>query len=513
MSAPLCKFFAQGRCAFGTACNLSHGTPAPSKPSDGYAKGNQEPAVPVNAGTSSASSGLPREKRIDPEDGELRTYSQIKRRYSGFYPDSEVERYWQEECLPVPEEESGAKAPPSLDSNSDLSALPAELVVQTFQDGWCVATLSSAVPLPAGEDLQRTVSQLLYGGRALGVALESVQKAVPGIECRVDLASLSATLVLPEQRFLEAGRSGSEGKEELKLDKKLREISNLRKRQCAGEALDKLQTDKLSKCRELFHQVAELKFRRAWSELGSALAQHMPRFQDGCSETEWLTAQSYGDASTASGGSTPLIYGGPEEVEPPLAVPGGASNLCRHFLMGRCTFGDSCRLSHGEPSGAPPRPPPRRPTRSAEPELAECGICFENVLKKGERFGMLEHCDHAFCLSCIRGWRREREQQDRHNLRLCPVCRNESFYVIPCDTLILDPDEKSRAIEQYKKEMGRIPCKLFDYGRGTCPFGTSCFYAHLNPDGTRHIPAPLKWMAGAEGKEVRGEVKLSDFFD
>ena len=147
-----------------------------------------------------------------------------------------------------------------------------------------------------------------------------------------------------------------------------------------------------------------------------------------------------------------------------------------------------------------------------DPEFSECGICFENVRRRGERFGMLENCDHAFCLSCIRGWRREREQ-DKQNLRLCPVCRNESFYVIPCDTIVLDPPEKKRIIDQYKQEMGRIPCKLFDYGRGTCPFGTSCFYAHLNPDGTRYIPPPLKWLRGAEGSEVKSEVKLSDFFD
>ena len=28
-------------------------------------------------------------------------------------------------------------------------------------------------------------------------------------------------------------------------------------------------------------------------------------------------------------------------------------------------------------------------------------------------------------------------------------------------------------------------CKLFDYGKGSCAFGSSCFYAHLNPDGAR----------------------------
>ncbi|OLQ08681.1 putative E3 ubiquitin-protein ligase makorin-2 [Symbiodinium microadriaticum] len=162
------------------------------------------------------------------------------------------------------------------------------------------------------------------------------------------------------------------------------------------------------------------------------------------------------------------------------------ATICRHFLQGRC---DACRNLHTMPE-------PREPALPAVP------------VANGQ-----SRCDHAFCLSCIRGWRREREQQDKQNLRLCPVCRNESFYVIPTDHIILDPEEKREVIDSYKQEMGRIPCKLFDYGRGHCPFGTSCFYAHLNPDGTRYIPPPLKWMRGAEGSQVKSEVKISDFFD
>lgn len=147
---------------------------------------------------------------------------------------------------------------------------------------------------------------------------------------------------------------------------------------------------------------------------------------------------------------------------------------------------------------------------SYDPEDPECGICFESIRKKGERFGILESCDHAFCLTCIRSWRKQREQQDRQNLRLCPVCRNESYFVIPCDDIFLDPDEKHRVIEAYKNELGRIPCRAFDYGKGKCPFGTSCFYAHLNPDGTRYVPPALRWRCGADGNEVINEVKLSD---
>lgn len=41
----------------------------------------------------------------------------------------------------------------------------------------------------------------------------------------------------------------------------------------------------------------------------------------------------------------------------------------------------------------------------------------------------------------------------------------------------------------------------FAYGRGTCPFGSSCFYLHAYPDGTIAENA-LRKMAGEDG-EVR----------
>lgn len=41
--------------------------------------------------------------------------------------------------------------------------------------------------------------------------------------------------------------------------------------------------------------------------------------------------------------------------------------------------------------------------RSAD---VECAICLERVLgTRGRKFGLLESCDHAFCLACIRSWR------------------------------------------------------------------------------------------------------------
>jgi len=213
----------------------------------------------------------------------------------------------------------------------------------------------------------------------------------------------------------------------------------------------------------------------------------------------------------------------------------GKRAVCKFFLKGSCSFGDACRNLHvvdvaqldGDPCAAAEEAPaveaveaPASGSQGREEEElrrtrpgedAECGICFENVRSKDGRFGMLENCSCAFCLSCIRSWRKQKEQQDKVNLRMCPLCRNESFFVVPCDRLILDPQEKAKAIENYKRQMSLVPCVAFDYGRGKCPFGSSCFYAHLNPDGTRYNPAPVRKMVGLGGTQVIGEVKLSDF--
>ena len=44
-----------------------------------------------------------------------------------------------------------------------------------------------------------------------------------------------------------------------------------------------------------------------------------------------------------------------------------------------------------------------------------CGICLEVVMDKkgmGERpFGILENCNHCFCLRCIRMWRCQKQYE------------------------------------------------------------------------------------------------------
>ena len=65
--------------------------------------------------------------------------------------------------------------------------------------------------------------------------------------------------------------------------------------------------------------------------------------------------------------------------------------------------------------------------------------------------------------------------------------------------------------EQAKKG---IPCRLFNMGKGTCPFGSSCFYLHLNADGTPYVEPKHTIRLDADGNVGVGRAyKLNEFLD
>ena len=110
----------------------------------------------------------------------------------------------------------------------------------------------------------------------------------------------------------------------------------------------------------------------------------------------------------------------------------------------------------------------------------ECGICLEKTMVVGRRFGLLTSCTHAFCLECIRQWRHEDAQDGK---RMCPLCRTQSYFIIPSAVHVIDEARKAAVLEAYCANMREIPCKKFDQGRGVCPYGSSCFYMHRYADG------------------------------
>lgn len=89
--------------------------------------------------------------------------------------------------------------------------------------------------------------------------------------------------------------------------------------------------------------------------------------------------------------------------------------------------------------------------------VVHAGICLEKTVVMGRKFGLLQNCDHPFCLECIRklasrsrklqaffSWIRSKRRflltsgQWRGNtddfgtaVRHCPLCRVSSYVVIP----------------------------------------------------------------------------------
>ncbi|KAI9343634.1 hypothetical protein BDR26DRAFT_858447 [Obelidium mucronatum] len=140
----------------------------------------------------------------------------------------------------------------------------------------------------------------------------------------------------------------------------------------------------------------------------------------------------------------------------------------------------------------------------------DCVVCFERVLRKRDpRFGLLS-CEHCVCLECIRQWR---QNEGMDNSKACPICRQITHIIIPSSIWIVDPEGKEAALEAYKKRMHRIDCKHYNFGEGTCPFGTSCLYRHVRRDGTVDEGRVRFVVGGQEGEaKVMGSVQLFDFF-
>ena len=82
-----------------------------------------------------------------------------------------------------------------------------------------------------------------------------------------------------------------------------------------------------------------------------------------------------------------------------------------------------------------------------------CGICMDTICEKkpitSSRFGILEKCNHIFCLDCIRKWRGTKQFESK-TIRACPECRVNSDFVVPSKYWIEDEEDKGKLICDYK---------------------------------------------------------------
>ncbi|AQK74277.1 E3 ubiquitin-protein ligase makorin [Zea mays] len=176
--------------------------------------------------------------------------------------------------------------------------------------------------------------------------------------------------------------------------------------------------------------------------------------------------------------------------------------ICSSTADGTCPYGKGCSQMHGDLCAFCERQcmnPYQSDERGVHVKLCkknnrvleamrrsediECGVCLDRVLSKPtaaeRRFGLLSDCDHSFCISCIRNWRSTSPTSGmdvNSTLRACPICRKLSYYVVPSITWYSSKEEKQEIVEGYKAKLRSIDCKHFDFGKGTCPFGSSCFY-------------------------------------
>ncbi|KFP11475.1 E3 ubiquitin-protein ligase makorin-1, partial [Egretta garzetta] len=188
--------------------------------------------------------------------------------------------------------------------------------------------------------------------------------------------------------------------------------------------------------------------------------------------------------------------------------------LCPYAAVGECRYGENCVYIHGDvcdmcglqvlhPIDAAQRSQHIKSCIEAHEKDMElsfavqrskdmvCGICMEVVYEKANpserRFGILSNCSHTYCLKCIRKWRSAKQFESKI-IKSCPECRITSNFVIPSEYWVEEKEEKQKLIQKYKEAMSNKPCRYFDEGRGSCPFGGNCFYKHAYPDGRREEP-------------------------
>lgn len=213
--------------------------------------------------------------------------------------------------------------------------------------------------------------------------------------------------------------------------------------------------------------------------------------------------------------------------------------MCSFAAAGNCPRGETCPHLHGDicPTCRKQCLHPFRPDEREEHKMVcekkhkhlealkhsqeiECSVCLERVLSKAtaaeRKFGLLSECDHPFCISCIRNWRSSSPTSGmdvNSALRSCPICRKLSYFVIPSVIWYASKEEKQEIVDSYKARLRSIDCRHFDFGNGTCPFGTSCFYKHAYRDG-RLEEVVLRHLGAEDGQTVIAkDIRLSDFLN
>ncbi|XP_062339229.1 probable E3 ubiquitin-protein ligase makorin-1 [Osmerus eperlanus] len=271
-----------------------------------------------------------------------------------------------------------------------------------------------------------------------------------------------------------------------------------------------------------------------------------PENQPGSGAVDWVNAAEFVPGQPYCGRADPVSVEGPDPVieQPEKESPGDdkelGKQLCPYAAVGECRYGLNCAYLHGDvcdmcglqvlhPTDSAQRSEHTKACIEAHEKDMEisfavqrskdmmCGVCMEVVFEKTNpserRFGILSNCCHCYCLKCIRKWRSAKQFESKI-IKSCPECRITSNFVIPSEYWVEDKEDKQKLIQKYKDGMGSKACRYFDEGRGTCPFGSNCFYKHAFPDGRLEEPQPQRRQAGSNGRNRSSRrTPLWDLFD
>ncbi|KAG8198985.1 hypothetical protein JTE90_001785 [Oedothorax gibbosus] len=123
-----------------------------------------------------------------------------------------------------------------------------------------------------------------------------------------------------------------------------------------------------------------------------------------------------------------------------------------------------------------------------------CELCTDVVSKRigfeNRRFGILENCDHVFCLTCIRAYRHLAlsqklpkedtdcksctEEPQPQTLVACPVCGADSGVVVSSWFQMAGPDSRTAYVVKFKEDMKTISCPWYRCGQGQCMYPEKC---------------------------------------
>eukprot|EP00002_Diphylleia_rotans_P017593 TRINITY_DN3412_c0_g1_i1.p1 TRINITY_DN3412_c0_g1~~TRINITY_DN3412_c0_g1_i1.p1 ORF type:complete len:968 (+),score=164.65 TRINITY_DN3412_c0_g1_i1:99-3002(+) len=210
-------------------------------------------------------------------------------------------------------------------------------------------------------------------------------------------------------------------------------------------------------------------------------------------------------------------------------VTDATKTLCIFYINGNCRFGSSCRNIHGDVCDTCHKPLlyPNRPelNKVHQQECYErfvtkqeryftreskCCICHQRPFDLRRKFGLMNNCNHPFCLDCIRD-HRGRSDSTGYSAKACPVCGVDSQFVVPSDRFVQNPSRKERYIESYRSKLSAIPCRYYESDQA-CPFGASCFYAHrMKISSDEEEKHNRKYINGDGQVDTIRRVQISDF--